>query len=103
MRSQSGVKLLIQIGLGMCEKMERQPQILYNASLASLQYLVGLLLRKGPDFNAQGGYYGNPLQAASIQGHIEIVQLLLDKALMLMYRIGTIIMPCRPLLLEMTR
>ncbi|PKK42316.1 hypothetical protein CI102_12421, partial [Trichoderma harzianum] len=29
--------------------------------------------------NAQGGYYGNALQAAAQQGHDKIVQMLLDK------------------------
>jgi ankyrin repeat protein len=36
-------------------------------------------LDKGADVNAQGGEYGNALQAASSRGHQEIVQLLLDK------------------------
>jgi ankyrin repeat protein len=34
---------------------------------------------KDADVNAQGGHYGNALQAASYQGHQEIVQLLLDE------------------------
>ncbi|MCJ1470198.1 hypothetical protein MMC07_008843, partial [Pseudocyphellaria aurata] len=41
--------------------------------------IVGLLLDKGADVNAQGGYYGNALQAASWRGHQQIVELLLDK------------------------
>jgi hypothetical protein len=32
-------------------------------------------LDKGADVNAQGGYYGNALQAASVGGHQEIVKL----------------------------
>jgi ankyrin repeat protein len=36
-------------------------------------------LDKGADVNAQGGYFGNALQAASAEGYQEIVQLLLDK------------------------
>ncbi|KAK4221686.1 hypothetical protein QBC38DRAFT_428696 [Podospora fimiseda] len=31
------------------------------------------------DSNAQGGIYGNALQAASYKGHKEIVKILLDK------------------------
>ncbi|OCL03716.1 ankyrin, partial [Glonium stellatum] len=34
---------------------------------------------KGADINAQGGYYGTALQAASQGGYNEIVQLLLSK------------------------
>jgi ankyrin repeat protein len=32
------------------------------------------------DINAQGGPFGTALQAASYEGHQEVVQLLLDKA-----------------------
>ncbi|OCK73444.1 hypothetical protein K432DRAFT_280544, partial [Lepidopterella palustris CBS 459.81] len=38
-----------------------------------------LLLSKGADVNAQGGRYGNALQAASVGGHNKIVELLLSK------------------------
>jgi len=38
-----------------------------------------LLLDKGADVNAQGGIYGNALQAASERRHENAVQLLLDK------------------------
>jgi ankyrin repeat protein len=37
-----------------------------------------VLLDKGADVNAQGGEYGNVLQAAANQGHYNIVQMLLD-------------------------
>jgi ankyrin repeat protein len=40
---------------------------------------VALLLEKGADTSAQGGYYGNALQAASSEGRQEIVALLLEK------------------------
>ena len=40
--------------------------------------IVQLLLDKGADINAQGGHYGNALQAASTGAHEKIVQLLLD-------------------------
>lgn len=33
----------------------------------------------GNEVNAQGGNYGNALQAASSEGHDKIVQMLLDK------------------------
>ena len=38
-----------------------------------------MLLDKGADVNAQGGWYGNALQAASSRGHEKVVQILLDK------------------------
>jgi ankyrin repeat protein len=38
-----------------------------------------LLLDKGANVDAQGGYYGNALQAASSRGHEQVVKLLLDK------------------------
>jgi hypothetical protein len=42
--------------------------------------MAKLLLDKGADVNAQGGYYGNALQAASEGGLEAAVKLLLDKA-----------------------
>jgi hypothetical protein len=41
--------------------------------------MVELLLGKGADVNAQGGFYGNALQAASVTGHEKVVELLLGK------------------------
>jgi hypothetical protein len=41
--------------------------------------MAKLLLDKGADVNAQGGFYGNALQAASSGGYEEVVRLLLDK------------------------
>ncbi|EXJ53290.1 uncharacterized protein A1O5_13470, partial [Cladophialophora psammophila CBS 110553] len=43
--------------------------------------VVQTLLDRGADFNAQGGLYGNALQAASEGGHEKVVQLLRDKKL----------------------
>ncbi|KAF8222829.1 hypothetical protein L208DRAFT_1146840, partial [Tricholoma matsutake] len=40
---------------------------------------VQILIQKGEDVNAQGGRYGNALQAASYKGHQEIVKLLIEK------------------------
>ena len=56
------------------------PTPLYYASLFGLNEIVSLLILKaGADVNAEGGRYGNALQAASAQGHDKIVALLLDK------------------------
>ncbi|GAB1316569.1 Ankryin repeat protein (Fragment) [Madurella fahalii] len=52
---------------------------LYFASQGGLVAAAIVLLEAGADINAQGGVYGNALQAASNRGHKEIVQLLLDK------------------------
>ncbi|KPA37280.1 hypothetical protein FLAG1_09906, partial [Fusarium langsethiae] len=52
---------------------------LYYACLAGLAGAARDLTTEGADVNAQGGYYGNALQAASFGGHLEIVQTLLDK------------------------
>ena len=52
---------------------------LYLASQYGSVESAQLLLKKGADVNAQGGLYGNALQAASEGDHAEIVQLLLDK------------------------
>ena len=38
-----------------------------------------LLIEKGADANAQGGYYGNSLQTASYGGHEAIEKLLIEK------------------------
>ncbi|KAJ7852910.1 hypothetical protein B0H14DRAFT_3136992 [Mycena olivaceomarginata] len=43
------------------------------------QKICKLLLDKGADVNAQGGYYGNALHIAAYRGHDKIVQVLLDK------------------------
>jgi ankyrin repeat protein len=40
---------------------------------------VKLLLDKNADVNAQGGWYGNALYAATLRGHKAIVKLLLNK------------------------
>jgi Ankyrin repeats (3 copies) len=52
---------------------------LYYTSLTGLIVSIRLLLEKGADVNAQGGKYGNALQAASHEGHDQIVQWLLEK------------------------
>ena len=38
-----------------------------------------MLLDKGAEVNAQGGEYGNALQAASAGGYEQVVKILLDK------------------------
>ncbi|KAH7150858.1 hypothetical protein DER46DRAFT_400008 [Fusarium sp. MPI-SDFR-AT-0072] len=50
---------------------------LYYACLGGLVEAARNLITEGADVNAQGGKYGNALQAASCRGHQEVVQLLL--------------------------
>jgi ankyrin repeat protein len=52
---------------------------LYFAAMLGLLPALQYILKRGADVNAQGGEYGNALQAASYRGHAEIVQLLLNK------------------------
>ncbi|KAJ6006651.1 Pfs NACHT and Ankyrin domain protein [Penicillium sp. IBT 35674x] len=52
---------------------------LYYACFAGLTAPARVLIGKGADVNAQGGYYGNALQVASSQGHRDVVELLLYK------------------------
>ncbi|EWY99469.1 hypothetical protein FOYG_03512 [Fusarium oxysporum NRRL 32931] len=52
---------------------------LYYACLSGLLLVARDLISEGADVNAQGGEYGNALQAASIMGNLEVVKLLLDK------------------------
>jgi hypothetical protein len=51
---------------------------LHYTSLTGLIVSVRLLLEAGADVNAQGGRYGNALQAASVRGHDQVVQRLLE-------------------------
>ncbi|KAK2930486.1 Ankyrin repeat [Fusarium oxysporum f. sp. vasinfectum] len=52
---------------------------LYYACLAELAGAARDLTTEGADVNAQGGWFGNALQAASLKGKLEVVQILLDK------------------------
>lgn len=52
-------------------------QPLYCASYIGLPYVVKNLLERGADPNAKGGIYGNALQAACFNGHLDIVRELL--------------------------
>ncbi|EXL68463.1 hypothetical protein FOPG_15472 [Fusarium oxysporum f. sp. conglutinans race 2 54008] len=52
---------------------------LYYACLGGLSWAARDLISEGADVNAEGGVYGNALQATSSRGNLEIVQLLLDE------------------------
>ena len=51
---------------------------LYYAASLGLSTITRLLLNKDADVNAQGGYFGNALQAASYRGHKQVVKMLRD-------------------------
>jgi hypothetical protein len=66
--------------LGLERSLKTVPMPLYYAALLGLSTITRLLLNKGADVNAQGGDYGNALQAASWGGHEQVVKTLLDKS-----------------------
>ncbi|KXH45551.1 pfs domain-containing protein [Colletotrichum salicis] len=59
-------------------KKEKTP-VLYHIAHGGILYAVEELLKNGADIHAQGGEYGNALQAASFNGNKEVIQILLDK------------------------
>jgi Ankyrin repeats (3 copies) len=51
---------------------------LYYAALMGFVEACEYIVKMGSDINAQGGYYGNALRAASFRGYESVVRLLLD-------------------------
>lgn len=47
---------------------------LYYAAFGGLQEVLTLLLDKGADVNAQGGHFGNALQANFHRGHLQVTK-----------------------------
>ena len=73
------VRLLLSKGADLDEELGNALQV---AAFLRKVEAVQLLLDQGADVNAQGGYYGNALQAAAVasrRGNAEVIQLLLDK------------------------
>ncbi|KAF5348201.1 hypothetical protein D9758_014664 [Tetrapyrgos nigripes] len=50
----------------------------YYASMVNLPNMISSMIENGADVNAQGGEYGNALQAASYRREVDIVKLLLE-------------------------
>ncbi|KAI1561721.1 fibronectin type 3 and ankyrin repeat domain protein 1, partial [Pyrenophora tritici-repentis] len=61
------------------KSLDSMPMPLYYVAMLGFSTITRLLLDKGADVNAQGGGYGNALQAASAGGHEQVVKTLLDK------------------------
>jgi hypothetical protein len=62
------------------------PSSVYHTALLGLDWLLNSLIASCGDrvrirdmINAQGGQYGNALQAASLKGHEKVVQIFLDQ------------------------
>ena len=66
-------------GMNLERSLHSFPMPLYYAALLGLSMIASMLLDKGANVNAQGGKYGNALQAASAEGHEQMVKILLDK------------------------
>ncbi|KAH0538447.1 hypothetical protein FGG08_004945 [Glutinoglossum americanum] len=61
------------------QKNHRGYSLLGLAALEGFDSITEELLAKGADVNAQGGHYGDALQAASYGGHNQVIQRLLEK------------------------
>jgi ankyrin repeat protein len=59
--------------------------------------MVQMLAARGADVNAQGGGFDNALQAASAEGHTDIVKLLLEEGVDVDARAATTATPCSQL------
>jgi ankyrin repeat protein len=66
-------------GLDLEKGLDSIPMPLYYAALLGFSTIIRLLLDKSADVNAQGGFFGNALQAASERGHEQVVKMLLNK------------------------
>jgi hypothetical protein len=59
------------------EENERCPSPLFYASITGLIWSCQMLLEKDADVNAQGGYFGSAIGAASSNGYLDMVKTLL--------------------------
>ncbi|PSN64889.1 HET-domain-containing protein [Corynespora cassiicola Philippines] len=60
------------------KSLDSVPMPLYYAAMLGFSITTGLLLDKGAEVNAQGGLYGNALQAASAEGYEQVIKTLLN-------------------------
>ncbi|KAF2876225.1 heterokaryon incompatibility protein-domain-containing protein [Massariosphaeria phaeospora] len=65
--------------LNLEKSLDSIPMPLYYAALLGFSTVTRLLLDAGAEVNAQGGRYGNALQAASLRGYEQVAKTLLDK------------------------
>ncbi|KAF2025955.1 ankyrin, partial [Setomelanomma holmii] len=74
----SAVTRLLQAGCDTNEKDSNDSTPLYYACLHGDVDTVQVLIDNDAEVNAQGGYFGNALHAASAGGHEQVVKMLLD-------------------------
>ena len=66
------------MGLNLSLRFDDLAQPLYYAAFTGLPELVEIVLSQTTNVNAQGGHYGNALQAASEGGHEKVMQMLME-------------------------
>ena len=93
---------LLADGLDVNEDDENGLRPLYHATSRGDLSVVKLLLKEDADINAQGGFYGNALQAASVGGHEKIVKQL-SKGVTSMPKVESTATHYRQLHMEATR
>ena len=74
----SAIIRLLNEGYNVNERDENGSTSLYHACFNSDLEIIQILLDNNADVNAQGGHFGNALQAASEGGHEAAIKLLLD-------------------------
>ncbi|EUC49462.1 hypothetical protein COCMIDRAFT_64937, partial [Bipolaris oryzae ATCC 44560] len=72
------VRLLLRMRLGIESEEDCEALVLHDTVRESRKELLQFMLDAGADINAQGGPYGNALQAATHTSKVEIVKVLLD-------------------------
>ena len=79
------------------QRQERDPLPIYFSSLTGLVNVTNELVAKGADVNAQGGYFGNALQAASNMATKQQSDYCWRQAATSTLRVDSMVMRCRQL------
>lgn len=75
----SSIEALLSMGFAVDSKDISGAAPLYHACGQNRAAAARLFLERGADVNANGGHYGNALQAAAVGGHLMVVALLLGR------------------------